>query len=282
MTSEMYGGVPATLFDAASGDLISAIAEWCACLSGQRPFRSGLQALGHALGCDAVVMSRLRTGNVDHARIVSCDLKPSTSLNAPAIGSFANDMLGEYAAKSKPGSLWFSSMFEETLSPRLTDFQRRRVLEELVIIPIAKTAKHTDFLELHFAEKRNIDQIGLLDQVCSTLLKTWSDRAAGLFADAMLSRAPDQGAVDLGVPLLDIKNPARLSRSEYRICLLISRGLNGASIQSELGISLSTLRTHLRNIYAKTETHSLAELTYLLLSHTGLSVASPEKARNLA
>lgn len=68
---------------------------------------------------------------------------------------------------------------------------------------------------------------------------------------------------------LSHRNPAKLSRSEYRVCLLLSRGLSLKAVRQELGISNSTLRTHLRNIYAKSGVSSLAELTYHLLTVEG-------------
>ncbi|TNC63599.1 helix-turn-helix transcriptional regulator [Rubellimicrobium roseum] len=66
------------------------------------------------------------------------------------------------------------------------------------------------------------------------------------------------------MPLLSVSNPARLSRAEFRVCVLLSKGLNTSSVCSELSISISTLRTHLRNIFAKTKVTSMAELLCLL------------------
>lgn len=252
----------------AQGDMIGAIADWCECLSGRVPLRMGLRALGQALGAEAVALSRVKKGQTDRGRIIVCDVAASARSEPALTSSFALTLLGDYAAKSKPGSLWFSSMFDSNLSPRLTEFQSRRQLKELVVIPIATSEKQTDFLELHFGEKRDMDQLGLLGQVSETLVRTWSGRAAGLFAEAHLSRQSEQDLTAPSVPLLSIQNPARLSRAEYRVCLMISHGLTGAAIQKELSISNSTLRTHLRNIYAKTDTASLAELTFVLLSKT--------------
>jgi DNA-binding CsgD family transcriptional regulator len=63
-------------------------------------------------------------------------------------------------------------------------------------------------------------------------------------------------------------NPAKLSRAEYRVCILLAKGLSNERLLAELDVSYSTLRTHLRSIYAKTETSSRSELLYHLISKT--------------
>jgi DNA-binding NarL/FixJ family response regulator len=65
--------------------------------------------------------------------------------------------------------------------------------------------------------------------------------------------------------MLSTSNPAHLSRAEFRVCLLLSRGLSVAGVCSELSLADTTVRSHLRNIYAKSDTSSLAELIYCLI-----------------
>lgn len=57
-----------------------------------------------------------------------------------------------------------------------------------------------------------------------------------------------------------------LSNREQEIALLVMEGQNNASICEKLVITESTLRTHLRNIYSKTEVHSRQELINLLFA----------------
>ena len=65
---------------------------------------------------------------------------------------------------------------------------------------------------------------------------------------------------------LSFENPCRFSRAEYRICVMFSQGLDSAAIRQELGISTSTLSTHLGNIYAKTGCTNQRELVFFLMS----------------
>ena len=64
--------------------------------------------------------------------------------------------------------------------------------------------------------------------------------------------------------ILSMDNPAGLSRMEYRVCVLLSDGVALERIHQELAISRSTLRTHLRNVCAKTEFKKLDELLAVL------------------
>jgi len=74
------------------------------------------------------------------------------------------------------------------------------------------------------------------------------------------------GAILGAGPILSAENPARLSRAEYRVCLKLSRGRTLESAQCELGVTRATIRTHLRNIYAKTNTSCQSELINRLLA----------------
>ena len=85
-------------------------------------------------------------------------------------------------------------------------------------------------------------------------------KISGKFNPAVYRIKPDE-------PILGTSNPARLSRAEFRVCLLLSRGLSVKGVTVELGLSEATIRSHLRSIYSKTQTSGLAELVYRILSN---------------
>ena len=92
--------------------------------------------------------------------------------------------------------------------------------------------------------------------------------------EILLNRRPQKPELSPSAELLGDANPARLSRAEFRVCLMLSRGLSLKVVREQLGIGESTLRTHLRSIYAKTNTENQAELLYRLLSTRRMTALS--------
>ncbi len=58
----------------------------------------------------------------------------------------------------------------------------------------------------------------------------------------------------------------QLTPAEKNVTLNLARGLSTVEVARKLSISVATLRTHLRNLYRKTQTHSREELVVLLRS----------------
>ena len=57
-----------------------------------------------------------------------------------------------------------------------------------------------------------------------------------------------------------------LSRREVEILELVSSGFSNQDISMRLGITSSTVKTHLRNIYLKTDKHTRANLAISFLT----------------
>ena len=57
-----------------------------------------------------------------------------------------------------------------------------------------------------------------------------------------------------------------LSDREKEVCGLVSRGCTNEQISESLHISESTVKTHLRNIYSKTDIHDRANLAIRVLN----------------
>ncbi len=159
-------------------------------------------------------------------------------------------------------------------SSTLSGIQRARGWNEIAIIPLLQTAKHLDVLEFHFASNSSNRHQLLLNMLAGTLSDTWQRRRPGLLTEAMLARAAkEEESSNALIPLLSAENPSRLSRAEFRVCLLLSQGLSNEKVVEELEISLATLRTHLRNIYAKTGALGHSDLLYKLLNFAPLREA---------
>ncbi len=99
----------------------------------------------------------------------------------------------------------------------------------------------------------------LLRDVSSQLVLHWpADRSVG--AMKSVSRTALEGVPSI----LSDANPFGLTGSEMRVCHLLRSGQRPDGIATGLEVSISTVRTHLRHIYAKTERNGLLDLMHLL------------------
>lgn len=245
--------------------LIDAVASWCECLQGRQPLMTVLEELAEGLEAQAVCLSRLSRGPGGSARAVIFNAAQGSARGEKVTRSYAACVLGRYVDRPRTASVWFSSLAEDGADPALTVFQKRARIVETVVVTLTVDSRWTDFLEIHFGARLGSGTIEVLNRVAGTLSRTWANRSPGLFSDAVLASQAESKPGFLE-PLLSVSNPARLSRAEFRVCLLLSRGLNASALCGELSISPSTLKAHLRSVFAKTGTTSLAELLFQLLS----------------
>lgn len=245
--------------------LIEAIASWCECLQGRLPLVSALKQLADGLDARAVCLSRHPREPGGGARAVTYNVPALTRPGLDVTRSYAHCVLGRYVDRPRPASVWFSSLTEGHDDPALEVLQERARIAETVVVALALEDKWADYIEIHFAVAPTGGAQRLFNSLADTLSRTWIRRSPGLFSDAILD-SQAQARPRPREPLLSTANPARLSRAEFRVCVLLSRGLNTAAVCSELAISPSTLKAHLRSIFAKTATSSMVELLYLLLA----------------
>jgi DNA-binding CsgD family transcriptional regulator len=257
--------------------LIDAVYRWCECVQGQEVVDRALKAIGDSLGSEALAISRVRIGAGATTRILAYDAMPANAPLPRLQRSFAVSILSDFLASARPGTVWLRSAVEVEADPALELFHSRRNMRELAIVPLATEQSHSDFLEIHFVNPLTPGQHAVLNSLAMTLSEAWRKRSQGIFVSSVLSKEDEDDKPIYGTDLLGHRNPARLSRAEFRICLLLTRGVTLSSICDELSIARSTLRTHLRNIYAKTATENLPDLLYLLLRKPAESLAAPQR-----
>lgn len=220
---------------------------------------------------DVVALGRIQHDALHKTGGLVFDMTGPT-LGVPRVDrTFAGELLGSHTRSASPGSVWFGSMLGHDPNSTLAGIQRVRGWSEIAIVPLLQTAKHVDVLEFHVSADTGHQHQLLLNMLAGTLSDTWQRRRPGLLTEAMLTRtAKDDDCRGALIPLLSAENPARLSRAEFRVCLLLSQGLSNEKVMDELEISLATLRTHLRNIYAKTGAMGHSDLLYKLLNFAPL------------
>ena len=91
----------------------------------------------------------------------------------------------------------------------------------------------------------------LLASLASMLSSIWSER--GGEGTAVRPKPATVAGTIPRARILSDENPLGLTRSEYRICLLIRDGYRAQDFALVQSVAESTVRSHLRSIYQKVE-----------------------------
>ncbi|MFK7938205.1 MAG: helix-turn-helix transcriptional regulator [Roseovarius sp.] len=124
-----------------------------------------------------------------------------------------------------------------------------------VMIVLRADVGSVDVLHMVLTPSTSDHALDMLTRLAPALTTAWSMRHPG-FSKALLAaqrRTTRRQDMAPDAPILCVDNSYGLSRSEFRVCRLLETGLRPREIADELGLSIATIRTHLGNIYAKTE-----------------------------
>jgi DNA-binding CsgD family transcriptional regulator len=254
------------------------------------PLKDALATLASGLGADAAAITRHHT-NEDRPRTVAVYDAREGDPEAPLLRrGLCRDAMGYLYAKARASTAWFLT---DLLTDRawhgtdlLENWRIARDVAEIVSLPLAIDVRHRDFIELHFSRGFTHFERLEFEALVPTLVRSWAGRKPGLVTGASMDDrliaarrvAAQVGQIRRTMPVLDASNPAGLSRAEFRVSLLLSRGLSVRAVTEELGLSEATVRTHLRSIYSKTETTGMPELLYMLLSPVTEKAAEQRRA----
>lgn len=249
--------------------IVGAIESWCEALHGNVSLARAVRDLAVGLGADAALLVRTHSSDGRPSRIAAYDRLTAAETARPLNQSYADMAFGPEMRRPRPASVWLTSLIGGPPCAVLSEFQAHRRFGDFGTMILAASGSVRDHLELHFRAETSRELQLMLSEVVPTMARTWANRQVGLvtrtvinhrMAQHMRPSRPTQG------PVLGYANPYRLSRAEFRVCVLLSRGHSVQSVCTELSLADATVRTHLRNIYAKTETGGLAGLVFLLLS----------------
>lgn len=260
--------------------LIGAVAQWCECLHGRDPLLRSLEVLGKSLNAEIVALARYSHDGTGAIRSVTWDRGGPDKHGGRTDKGFAYALIGSYFEAARPGSLWFRSMIDGDALNQIAEFHAERHLRELAIIPLETSGRTIDTFEIHFHDRLRNQQQVILNSLAPVLARTWRNRAEGLFTETLLRASAASTRTDTA-PILSVENPARLSRAEYRVSLLLSRGLSLQQVKDELRIRDSTLRSHLGSLYAKTNCSNLSELVFCLASSVPTRGGFARQARSV-
>lgn len=249
------------------------LADWVEALHGHGEVSAALEEFVLLFKCDAVILVRFSKGS-QHPNCLARAVSIPQQAFPPRIAlPFAQDMLGAHLGIAKSGAVWTHSDVDDRVMWKNSDALNERMelhsVRDLALVALDCRGGTWDFLELHFAAYISTNERNLIELLAKSLAKTWRSRLPGLALKLQhLSRFNrSRATVEIhDAAILDVDNPAGLSRCEYRICCLVREGLAAKKIATELNIRESTVRSHLHSIYSKTETSGQMELLHRLSS----------------
>ena len=256
--------------------VLDGIAAWCGGLHGAMSLAHALERLADGISAKAAAISRHHHRTEDTPRTVAIF---SGAFQLPLSKPQCQHVLGYQFGRARAGTAWFlGEMLDDPSwvpSYELDGWLSAGEVREIAVLPMTSTPQHTDYIEFHFDQPFSRKAQHEFEALVPTIERSWIGRKPGLVAQAtadgraLLARRPEaEGPTVWTSSILGMDNPAGLSRAEFRVCLLLSRGLSVKSVSEDLNLSENTIRSHLRAIYAKTETASLPELIYLIMSVT--------------
>lgn len=253
--------------------MLDGIAGWCGGLHGSMSLEDTLGALAAGCGACSAALARHHRGEKLPRTVALFDTN-GRSEDLPTLKRpLTRDAMGYMYTKTKPATVWFmTDLLDDAAwssSQMLTNWRLTREIAEIVVISLGGVQKR-DFVEFHFNTALKHSEKLEFEALTPTIVRSWAGRKKGLVAEKLVG-APRRTVSSMrqkawSEPLLSMTNPAGLSRAEFRVCLMLSKGLSVKGVVAELGTSEATVRSHLRSIYAKTEVKGIAELLYLILS----------------
>lgn len=248
---------------------LESIVVFATCLRGKAPPEVGLRDLCIALGAEAGLLSRRAVADTS-SQIAFQAARPDSSLQK-LTRAFCDNIVPLDPFRMKPGASFVLSQIgppDEGNAYVLDAWKQVSGTRDVLVIFLEVEQSHVDRLELHFRAPLDRERLAAIDDIAASLRRVYRQRRPGVVTDALSCqralRTRSQAPGDL--PVLSEANPCRLTRSEFRICYLVSRGRSYKALPDELCVSRHTVRGHLRNIYQKLGVSDFYELSHRLVS----------------
>ncbi len=187
-------------------------------------------------------------------------------------GGFAHgsalSVFGKTLQNARAGSIWSMSDVEGTVDfIDILEIQNQTYVPpvEILVLCLEGGNSELDLIEIHYRRDPANHNKDLLKILAPELAAAWTRRIPGVGHQIIhLKEASAPIAPDVSPSLLHPSNPSGLSRSEFRICMLIRQGVSVEELEIELNIRKTTLRSHLSSIYSKAHVSGCVELLQLL------------------
>ncbi len=244
------------------------VTDWAAALAGRYPIDEVITVLTRQIGAANVALYRLEG---DRALAIATAARAHDTRTAEvSSGAMARFIRGFPPRDLEPGAIWRLSQlrampgFAGSALARESD--GRCGIVEVSLIVLEAMDGHIDCLEAQFDRRPDRSPELPTSIITQAMANAWAARLPGLVLRQIKAHGRTRGAAPDGAAhdILGPMNPCALSRAEQRVGQLVVTGAKARDVAEALGISVPTVRSHLRNLYAKTGTASQVELIALV------------------
>ena len=245
--------------------MLGVTVAWTEAVQGRGDLDETTCALMHLFNADAVLLVRGDPKSRMFRRVL-LNQREGNALYRNTVGEvLSGRILGNYLGSAQPGSVWRLS--ESRTYDDAPDHGAASGVPEAITIVVGRANGFLDCLELQFCRETGARTEDLVSHLAQVFSDTWSRRAMGVMQSLILAAVPKEvgeAPRPVAMPIMDVSNPAGLSRSEFRICTLVGQGMAPKAIAQQLALRETTVRTHLSAIYSKTATAGIVDLVHRL------------------
>jgi DNA-binding CsgD family transcriptional regulator len=243
--------------------------DWAMALQDAGNLAQVLSQIIAAYPIEVAALARWDTGAGTHRILALADRQHAKPMAPQFRRSCADCVLDESPGTALDGSIWIAEQLDrrDGRDRWIADWCRERHIHQVVVVVLRRGRRFCDVLELHLTEQMPGGPHGRFRALAQALAYAWAGRRAGCILERYWAASHTrriEPATEPGNGILDSTNPSGLSRAEFRVCVLAGRGMSAHGIAQELGLTDSTVRSHLRSIYAKTGVVGQAQLMYRL------------------
>lgn len=257
------------------------VTDWSAAVSGNLRLEPVVATLGRQIGAAHLSIYRLTISDRKIQPALAVDRRDdqrperiSGSLASFAVTAFPDDVL--------PGKIFRLSELQG--DPRFAgtaaeiEWAARPDIAQISVVVLGVEGPNIDILEILYNRMPDFNVDIPTAVIAIALSDAWSHRTPGL----VLGLVAKFGIRNRLRPelfkshVLSPDNPYALSRSQMRICQLLAAGQRPADIARLMQVSITTVRSHLRNIYAKTNTAGQFEVIALINGTEGQTDMDPQ------
>ncbi|QJF51796.1 helix-turn-helix domain-containing protein [Roseobacter ponti] len=258
---DFSGALLSTIFKPVSG--------FAACLRGVDSLEVGLHQLATSVGARSVLLSRMQKDD-RQARLVAKSVVSKGGLGT-LTRPFCDNVLEVNPWGLRVGACVFRSRlddFSESSRTIIDRWYQASGCRDTLVMVLEVNKRHVDRIEMHFEHIADRKTVAFCEEIAQALPLFYTSRAPQIIEEAIQRnlRPGRAGAGSSGAPILSDTNPYQLTRSEFRICHVVSRGISYKALPGKLDISAHTVRSHLRNIYSKVDVSDFYELSHRLVS----------------